>query len=396
MSNVIQTDVCIVGSGPAGSTLALMLAKQGIKVTLLERNTSFQREFRGESISSGSVEILEELGVLEKLRPDGYINIEGMMMYGEGKRIFEMDYRRFKTLSIDLPQPSLMQALIDLASVYPNFSMMSGANCSKLIEEEGKVVGVIVKQGTETFEIRSSVVVAGDGRYSLMRKLAGLEANISTFDRDLIWFRLPRPDDWGTVIRIKALENKHLIILPTYPNLLRIGYNIPKGGFRDVKARGLQHFYEDVCLMEPAFDGIVQKHVTSWEDTVLLDIFSAYAEKWSRDGFVLIGDSAHTFSPVLGQGVNLAIQDSYELAPLLVEHFQKHGNQTVPDETLRKLQEIRKTDTAFIQRFQGQQERMLSLKGPLRAFARRSFYRVLNAIPLKYKVMKRIAFGVRG
>lgn len=399
MSETIWTDVVIVGGGPAGATLGLLLAKEGVDVLVVERSSDYRREFRGEAISPGSVAILDELGIMDDLKKHGFLNVEQMIMFDRDRRIFGVDFRQFPyqhKFGIDLPQPAVIEAINGKAKEFPNFQLRMGTKCVGLLEEEGQVVGVQCQTKYEKMDIRCSLVVGADGRFTHVRKMAGLDARIDHFERDVIWFRLPRPEDWGNVTHIKVNGEKHLIILPTFPDMLRIGLNIPKGSFAEMKRKNIHTFYSEVIKLEPSFDGIIQDHILSWNDTVVLDIFTAKVPQWSRDGLVLIGDAAHTVSPILGQGVNLAIQDAVELAPIIVRHLSSNKGEVVKREALIPYEQKRKKDVSFIQNFQARQERMLAAKTPLQVWMRYVTMKLMDVAPWKRAVMKKISYGSVG
>lgn len=399
MSESIQTDVCIVGGGPAGAMLGLLLAEQSpLNVLVLERNQAFQREFRGESISQGSVAILDELGILDGLRQQGFLQIEGLSMFDEDQRIFSVNFHDFQAkhkFIIDLPQPVLIGAILDKAQTLPNFSLHMGAACTGLVEEQEGITGVVYREPSgKSITVSASVVVDASGRYTKIREMAGIQAHIQTFSRDAIWFRLPRPDNWEPHTRIKVNGQHHLIILPTYPDQLRVGINIAKGEYQKVKQEPIETFHDQVCKLEPLLDGIVQQHIRSWKDTVLLDIFTANVPEWSRDGLVLIGDSAHTVSPILGQGVNLAIQDAYVLAPAIANYLQAHPKAIIPKSAFTAFEESRRELVNFVQGFQADQEKALMAATEEGMIDRRVKMSMLDQSPLKVQLAMKLAFGI--
>jgi 2-polyprenyl-6-methoxyphenol hydroxylase-like FAD-dependent oxidoreductase len=399
MAKTIRTDVVVVGGGPAGAMMGLLLAKQGVEVVVVERSSTYSREFRGESISPGSVAILDQYGILDELKKHGYLSIEQMFMFDDGRPIFGLDFREFEfehKFQIDLPQPVVIEAIMKKAAEHPNFQLRMGTKCVGLVEENDQIVGVTCQTDSEKFEIRSSLVVGADGRYTRVRKMAGLDAKIEHFSRDFVWFRLPRPDHWGNVNHIKAIGEKHMVILPTFPDMLRVGLYIPKGSYGELKKKDIRYFHSEVIRLEPAFDGLIQKHIRTWNDTVMLDIFSAKVSKWSRDGLVLIGDAAHTVSPVLGQGVNLAIQDVVDLAPVIASELSENKGEVIKREVLIPYEKQRKKEVEFVQNFQARQERILAAKTPLQVGMRRATMRVMNVAPWKKSVMKKIFYGRAG
>jgi 2-polyprenyl-6-methoxyphenol hydroxylase-like FAD-dependent oxidoreductase len=110
--------------------------------------------------------------------------------------------------------------------------------------------------------------------------------------------------------------------------------------------------------------------VRSWSDTVLLDIFMTERPSWSRDGLLLIGDAAHTVSPITGQGVNLAIHDAVQTAPIIQSALEQSGG-PLPSATFARYEKARKKQLRFVTRVQDVQEWMLSLSSsPMVAFRR--------------------------
>lgn len=394
-----DTDVCIVGSGPAGAMLGLLCARQGLDVTLVERNKQFERHFRGEGITPGGVKCLSEHGVMKALPPDSYVKIQGMRLFENGERIFEASFDKLKSdyqLSIDIPQPHLINVIVQEALKLPNFHLLMESHPVSLQRNaEGQVTGVSLKRGAERHHLRTKIVVGCDGRYSTLRKLGGFEAIQRPMKRDVIWFRLPRPEAWpDTFTSVRIIRGHHLIILPCYPDLLRVGMYMPKGGFKEFKAKGLDHLHREIVRLEPRLSGIVEQHLTSWDEVTVLDIFTVEVKRWVEDGLALIGDAAHTCSPILGQGVNLALRDAVELAPALKQSIEA-GNHIVRRGDLVGFERKRQRDIRFIRGFQNRNEVLLSWSSAMGSLLRRAMYRLMNFLPAKPLLLTRIAMGVR-
>ncbi|WP_078392753.1 FAD-dependent monooxygenase [Shouchella patagoniensis] len=391
-------DVCIIGGGPGGALLGLLLAKQGIDVAVVESRAGFNREFRGETIAAGSVAFLDRLGLLEKLNEQGFIKVQAIEMYEKENLLFQADFKNFKhpqKYGIDIPQPAVLQTIIDEAEEYSNFDILMGTTCTELIQKEGKVHGVICKQNKEMIQFNTRLVVGADGRHSRVRKLAEFKTKIKHFDRDLVWFKLPKPTGWKEANTIKVNKNNHLIILPTFPDMLRVGTYIPKGGYLEAKNHGIEEFRNTVSDMEPTFKPIMETYIKSWKDVTMLDIFTTDTETWSKDGLILIGDAAHTLSPVLGQGVNIAMQDSIELVPYIVKGVQNNASSgPLSSELLKSFEKKRKKEIKFVRNFQERQEKTLAAKTPLEIAMRRIKMKALNRLPWKMSVMSKLQHGI--
>jgi len=392
--SVQRTDVCIVGGGPGGAFLGLLLARQGLEVVVLEKAAAYQREFRGETLSASLVQCLEEAGVLPLLRKQ-YLEVHAAEVYDDGRRIFRMEYgtkiSRYR-FPIDLPQPIVLNAILQQASRYPGFEQRMGANVTELLEEAGEVRGVVYQQGGERRELRASLVVGADGRFSLMRKLSGLEFEKRPMPRDFIWFKLPRPENWGPYIRLRLHRDRHLAILPTYPDLLRVGCNIPKGQFTAFRRQGLDQFKQAVNALEPGFAGLLDEHLQSWGDTSFLEIFTTRMPRWSRDGLVLIGDAAHTMTPLLGQGVGLAVLDAVTLAPVIGQHLHEHPGKLIPRNALLGFEAERREHTKFVLNLQESQERLLAMKSAAGVLLRDVVLRLITVAPWHKARHKRLVF----
>lgn len=397
MKNV---DVCIVGCGPAGAMLGLLCARAGLSVLVVEKNKQFERDFRGEGITPGGVKCLSDHGILGKLGPASYVVTQGMRVIENGTKIFEADFTQLRTdikFAIDLPQPVLIRAIVEESEQLPGYELLMGCQPRELVRNEaGQITGLIVERGGETFTVATKIVLGCDGRYSTVRKLGGFEHKKYPMERDVVWFKMERPPEWRenfTTVRI--LRGEHLIILPCFPDLLRVGMYMPKGGFRAFKNQGLDNFHRKVIALEPTFAGHVERAATSWASIVPLDIFALMVKEWSQDGLLLIGDAAHTCSPILGQGVNLALRDAVELAPLLVRCIKDQKQAVVTRADLIPFERKRGKDIRYIRKFQNRNEFLLSFSSRLSSLVRRLLYRFLNVSPLKPLLMAKVAMGVR-
>ncbi|MFY1636696.1 FAD-dependent monooxygenase [Solwaraspora sp. WMMB335] len=389
----VTTDVLIVGGGPAGALLGYLLARRGLDVLVAEKQLTLEREFRGETIAAPSVVTLRKLGFGPALDQHGFLRTEGVTMRMEGRRVMHVDYRRFPigTVPIDIPQPALIGIFTAAGQAYPGFDYQFGITFTKLVQQDGAVRGAwLRRRDGSTFEVRARIVVGADGRFSKVRHAAGLTADVQEMARDFLSFRLPRPPEWGLQAELVIDRDRHLVVLPTFPDSLRIGNNLPKRGLGALRKAGFDAFRADVMALDPRLAPVVREHLRSWDDTSFLEIFTAEVPQWSRDGLILIGDASHTCTPILGQGVNVAIQDAVCLAPVLAASLRADRHPVVTAAELTDFVTERRRHKAFVTRFQRIQESALATGSASGVLLRRARYRLLDALPVKYRLFDKV------
>ncbi|MEU1304356.1 FAD-dependent oxidoreductase [Streptomyces shenzhenensis] len=381
----LTAEVCVVGGGPAGLTLAVELARRSVSVVVLEQSGHFDRSFRGESVSPDSVWLLDRLGVLARL--DGACQqMHRMEIVDSGSTVLRADFRRFRyphPYPVELPQPALLSALAGLGQEEhaEHFTLVRRATATRLLRadgDSGAVTGVTARTPEGELTVRAALTVAADGRFSKVREMSGLSYTKLPLDRDVVWLKLPFPAEWDDrTYRVRIRGDQHGLFIPTHPDSVRVGFNIPKGGLKELRAEGLPALYERLDRLAPELARSVRAEIRSWSDTSMLDIFTTVVPRWSMPGLVLIGDAAHTLTPILGQGVNHAIIDGVTLAPLLREAFDAGGSEVALLAANARFQRAREESVATSRGLQLRQERLFALHGA-GGVVRRSLYRVVD------------------
>src|SRR5215208_4383333 len=139
--HVWRTGCCIVGGGPAGVMLALLLARRGVRVTLLEAHRDFDRDFRGNTINPSVMEVMEELGLADRLLELRHAEIPRFTAQAAGSSAVFADFSRLKTrypYILMLPQARFLEFIATEARKYSNFHPVMGARVKGLIEEDGE------------------------------------------------------------------------------------------------------------------------------------------------------------------------------------------------------------------------------------------------------------------
>jgi 2-polyprenyl-6-methoxyphenol hydroxylase-like FAD-dependent oxidoreductase len=349
-----QTTCCVVGGGPGGMMLALLLARKGVPVMLLEAHKDFDREFRGDTIHPSVLEILDEIGLAEPLHQLRHVKVFGPTLRAANTSFNPIDFRRLKTkfpYIMLIPQTKFLEFIAGQASWYPEFRLKMTANVESLIEESGSVRGVRYLSTDGWHEVRATLTVGADGRFSKVRHLARLEPIKTSPPMDILWFRLPHlpedPQEDAGRVRGGFANGRMLAVFDRF-DYWQVGYVFPKGTYQDVRAAGLETLRNSIVAIEPHF----AKHVrslTDWHQLSLLSVESSRCLRWYKPGLLLIGDAAHVMSPVGGVGINYAIQDATVASNLLASPL-KAGRVGLND--LAKVQSDREWPTRIIQAVQ--------------------------------------------
>jgi len=318
MAEVLKVRCCIAGGGPAGMMLGLLLARAGVDVLVLEKHADFLRDFRGDTVHPSTLQVMHELGLLDKFlaRPHDEVS-EMRAMVGDT----ELVLANFKRLRIRcqfiamMPQWEFLDFVRDEAELYPSFRLLQNAEVTGVSEEGGSVTGVQVTTPDEPLQVRADLVIGADGRRSTVRAAAGLVVHDVGAPIDVLWMRLPKlPGDPSTSGgRINTGSFLAMIDRGSY---WQCAFVIPKGGIEAVRARGLDAFKADMVKSAPLFAGRMDA-LASWDDVKLLSVTVDRLERWYKPGLLCIGDAAHAMSPVGGVGINLAVQDAVAAANVL-------------------------------------------------------------------------------
>jgi 2-polyprenyl-6-methoxyphenol hydroxylase-like FAD-dependent oxidoreductase len=347
---VEPADCCIVGGGPAGAVLALLLARQGIAVTLLEAHGDFDRDFRGDALQPAALDLMGQMGLADRLLALALARTPGFPIHTPSETLPFVNVSRLKTqypFMTIVPQVRFLDLVFSEARQCPTFRLIMGARVEALVkDDDGHVRGVRYRASDGWHEIRTHLVVGADGRSSRLRSLAGLKPVRAATPFDILWFRLPRQEtDPGPGAYLG--DGGHLAV-QNRGTQWQVGLSLPKGGYARLRAAGLDALHRSVELRAPWLAGRTGA-LDSWNQTSLLVVESCRLQRWYRPGLLLIGDAAHTMSPVGGVGISVAIQDaavaSNVLAPCLLA-----GRVRVAD--LAEVQDRRELPVRIVQSYQ--------------------------------------------
>lgn len=309
---------CVIGCGPAGAMLGLMLAREGVDVLVLEKHADFLRDFRGDTLHPSTLEIMDELGLADGLLGLRHTKARRIKARLPGRNITVADLGHLKTrypYITFMPQWDFLDYVTGEAERYPNFRLEMNAEAKELILEDGIVRGVRYQTPEGPREARAHLTVSADGRSSPFREQAGLNMVRTSPPIDVLWFRLSRregdPED-----TFGYAGNGRFMAIINRGEYWQIAYVIRKGEYRGVRAEGLEAFRKTVGETIPEF-AVRTEELGDWEDVKLLTVQADRLRRWHRPGFLCIGDAAHAMSPVGGVGINLAIADAVAAANAL-------------------------------------------------------------------------------
>ncbi|HEU4493943.1 MAG TPA: FAD-dependent oxidoreductase [Rubrobacteraceae bacterium] len=396
--DVRRTTCCVVGGGPGGAVLSLLLARAGLNVTLLEAHPDFDREFRGDTLHPSVMEIMDQLGLAERLLALRHTEIRSATVQTAAGPFQPLDFSHLDTkypYITMMPQKDYLEFITGEAKRYPNFWLVMEARVRELVEEDGVIRGVRYEAEDGWHEVRAVLTVGADGRGSRVRRLGGFEPIKTSPPMDILWFKMPREAD-DPEGAIGSVGRGHIAILLDRFDYWQAGYVIPKGTYPELRREGIAALRRGFAQLVPEFADRLER-LEDWRQVSLLSVESSRCPRWYRPGLLLIGDAAHVMSPVGGVGINYAIQDAVVAANVLAQPLKESQVRLEDLDTryLAAVQRRRELPTRVIQAIQTQIQRRV-LASVLRSeqpLSPPGWLRMLVRVPLVRSLPARI-FGL--
>ncbi|HEY1682499.1 MAG TPA: FAD-dependent oxidoreductase [Candidatus Tumulicola sp.] len=346
----ITTTCAIVGGGPCGMMLGVLLARAGVDVTVLEKYPDFFRDFRGDTIHPSTLELLYELGWLDDFLKLPHDQLERVGARINGEYVEVGDFTRLPThckFIALMPQWDFLNFLAERGKRYPTFRLLMKTNGTDIVVQNGRVTGVIASDDDGSATIDAKLVVGTDGRHSTMRERAGMAVENLGAPMDVLWMRITKRAG-DPVQPLGSMRDGRILVTIDRNEYWQCAFLIPKGTFDQLKAAGIEALQRDIVDAVPQLEDRV-KEIDDWSKVSLLEVRVDRLEKWYRPGLLCIGDAAHAMSPIGGVGINLAIQDAVASANALAAPLLA-GEDTGP--ALERIQVRRMFPTKVTQAFQ--------------------------------------------
>ena len=349
-ADAITTRCAIAGGGPAGMMLGFLLARAGVDVLVLEKHADFLRDFRGDTIHPSTLQVMDELGLLDQFLKRPHQEVRELSADIGSERVTIADFSHLPTrcpFVAFMPQWDFLNFLAEQAKRFASFHLKMQAEVTDLIWDGDRVAGLRAKTPQGELVVPAQLVVGADGRHSTVRALAGLEVEHKGAPMDVLWLRLSKRQDDGNE-SLGRIDAGRLFVMLDRGDYWQCAFVIPKGGFDELRRRGLPAFRAAIAELKPSLADRVTE-LQSWDDVKLLTVTVDRLKRWYRPGLLCIGDAAHAMSPVGGVGINLAVQDAVAAANILSRPLRDGA---VTEAALHQVQARRQWPTEMTQALQ--------------------------------------------
>ena len=350
----LRATCCIAGGGPAGVMLGFLLARAGVDVAVLERHKDFFRDFRGDTIHPSTLQVMHELGLLDAFLKVPHDEIRRLRALIGDTEIQIADFTHLPTVCkfiALMPQWDFLNFLSEQGKRYPGFGLHMGTDATDLIVEgtqgNERVVGLRANGPDGPVEFRADLVIGADGRHSTVRERSGFAVESLGAPMDVLWMRMSRkesdPEQTGGYVNYG-----HMLVTLDRGDYWQCAFVIRKGGYDEIRARGLDALRDDIVQLAPYLADRVAE-LKDWDNVSLLTVAVDRLTRWWKPGLFCIGDAAHAMSPIGGVGVNLAVQDAIAAANILAaplrekrlttDHLEQvQRRRTFPMKVIQKMQ----------------------------------------------------------
>lgn len=397
LPQVAQNGILIVGAGLAGLSLALALAKRGVRTTVLEKQTEISPSKWAILVYPQGLKFFDDLGVMKDMTDLGMpskaaevATVEGeSLMISEDGLLFDKKYNYHLLLG-----PSEMRQVLRRHALENGVQILEGFNCKGTIKDaDGRIIGAKVstldgknveEEEEETSQISCNILIGADGYKSKLRKEFQVRSQ-EWLHKSLVTAFFVNYSHHLDRMKMLLGDGWMIVILPCTESRLCLGYTEKNLTRESLEVCGGQEYVtRKIADAAPFLSDAIRKASPSLSDGSMISFQPVITKvaPWTVNGGVLIGDAAHSFHPSTGSGAQQAFADSLALAPILEKCLKTNNFSTTA------FSEYENTREPFVKLLQNISERTTSMelaRGGFNRWLRNRFFRTANKLIVKKK-----------